>query len=276
MFIWLASYPKSGNTLVRSMLAAYFFSEDGIYDFDQIKNIQQFPNIELFKSFGIDQTNEKEVIKNYISIQEKINNKNSVQFFKTHSSLFNINNNAFTDLNNSLAVIYIVRDPRNVVTSWSNHNSLSLDDACNYLIYQNETVGNPNKTYHGTWDVNFRSWKSFKFQKRYLLIKYEDLIYDKKFFLSKILKFIFKFKKSKSLIDNEKLNNVLVSTTFQKMRDLEIKKGFFEAISEKRSGKKKPFFHLGPRNDWRQLLDEKNRVKIESAFGEEMRELGYL
>ena len=32
MFVWLASYPKSGNTLLRSMLAAYFFSEDGVYN----------------------------------------------------------------------------------------------------------------------------------------------------------------------------------------------------------------------------------------------------
>ena len=33
MFVWLASYPKSGNTLTRSLLAGYFFSEDGIFDF---------------------------------------------------------------------------------------------------------------------------------------------------------------------------------------------------------------------------------------------------
>ena len=66
MFIWLASYPKSGNTLVRSMLAAYFFSKDGIYNFDQIKNIKQFPKGALFERMGIDVQNEKEEIKNYI------------------------------------------------------------------------------------------------------------------------------------------------------------------------------------------------------------------
>ena len=32
MFIWLASYPKSGNTLVRSLLSSYFFSKDGIFN----------------------------------------------------------------------------------------------------------------------------------------------------------------------------------------------------------------------------------------------------
>ena len=141
-----------------------------------IKNIQQFPDINLFKNFGINIKNEDEIVKNYISIQDKINKKNSIQFYKTHSALFKMKDNAFTDLRNSLGVIYIVRDPRNVVTSWANHNNLSINDSCDYLIHQKETSGNPNKVYHGTWNYNFRSWKSFKYQERYLLIKYEDLI----------------------------------------------------------------------------------------------------
>ena len=144
MFIWLASYPKSGNTLVRSMLASYFFSKDGVYNFDLIKNILQFPTSKLFENFGIDITNEKEVIANYIRVQQSINKKDSTQFLKTHSYLFNIENNAFTDLNNSLGVIYIVRDPRNVVTSLANHNSISIEESTNYLINKWFFGGNLN------------------------------------------------------------------------------------------------------------------------------------
>ena len=44
MIIWLASYPKSGNTLLRSMLSSYLFSEEGIFNFDLLKKIKQFPN----------------------------------------------------------------------------------------------------------------------------------------------------------------------------------------------------------------------------------------
>ena len=50
MIIWLASYPKSGNTMLRSMLSAYFFTEDGRFDFYLLKNIIQFPNINLFRN----------------------------------------------------------------------------------------------------------------------------------------------------------------------------------------------------------------------------------
>ena len=53
MFVWLASYPKSGNTLVRALLSSYFFSKDGNFDFDLIKNIKQFPDKSLFIKYGI-------------------------------------------------------------------------------------------------------------------------------------------------------------------------------------------------------------------------------
>ena len=276
MIIWLASYPKSGNTLVRSLLSAYFFSDDGKYNFDQIKNIQQFPRVEFFKNFGININDENEIIKNYINVQTKLNKKKSLQFFKTHSALFNINNNAFTDLNNSLGVIYIVRDPRNIVTSWANHNDLSINDSSDYLIHQKETLGNSNKVYHGTWNYNFQSWKSFKYQDRYLLIKYEDLINDKKNIFLQILEFINKFRKEKFSIDIKKINNILNYTSFENMKKLEKEKGFFEAMKDKETGKNKPFFNLGPDNKWQSLLDDKIRSKIENAFQEEMSELGYI
>ena len=134
MFVWLASYPKSGNTLTRSLLAAYFFSEDGIFNFELIKNIKQFPKTELFSKMGIDIKNEKEVIKNYIRVQEIINEKKNIQFLKTHSYLFNIENNPFTNLENSLGVIYIARDPRNIILSYANHNSKTQEESAKDLI----------------------------------------------------------------------------------------------------------------------------------------------
>ena len=49
MIIWIASYPKSGNTYIRSFLSAYYFSKDGEFEFDLLKNIKQFPNTEFFE-----------------------------------------------------------------------------------------------------------------------------------------------------------------------------------------------------------------------------------
>ena len=283
MIVWLASYPKSGNTLVRSMLAAYFFSNDGVYNFDLIKNIKQFPVNALFQRFGIDVQDEEEVIKNYIKVQESFNKKNSVQFLKTHSYLFNINNHAFTDLKNSLGVIYIVRDPRNIVSSLANHIGSSSEKSADILINSfkfgnifSEEVAEQTRLYLGTWSGNYNSWKSFDKNGRYLLIKYEDLINDRDFVFRKILKFIYKLQGAKFHIDQKKFQNSIETTSFDRMKSLEKAKGFFEAKTHERTGKKIPFFNLGPKNDWKKMLDEKIRKKIEEAFKKEMTELGYL
>ena len=284
MFVWLASYPKSGNTLVRSLLASYFFSKDGIFNFDLIKNIKQFPHAALFESLGFDIKNEKELIKNYIKVQESFNQKNSTQFLKTHSYLFNVEGNGFTDLNHTLGAIYIVRDPRNVVTSLANFLDISITKATDHLI-QSPYIGgisNSNKredimkTYTGTWSGNFNSWKSFKSNRKYLLIKYEDLISNKEENLKKILKFIYKLKNINFEIDETKIKNVIQSTSFENMKNLEKEKGFEEARINIQTKEKIPFFNLGPKNEWKKLLDLEIIKKIEKAFKKEMKELEYL
>ena len=279
MFIWLASYPKSGNTFTRALIASYIFSKDGNFNFNLIKNILQFPDLGLFKRLGVDVKNEKEVIKNYVKVQESINIKNSLQFLKTHSYLFNIENNPFTDLNNSLGVIYIVRDPRNVVLSASHHNQKShektVDDLINgHVLRKND--GTSPAVYAGSWSGNFNSWKSFKSVNKYLLVKYEDLINDKEKIFHDILKFIFKLKKVDFVLDKKKFQNALETTDFQNMKKLENEQGFEESMVDKKTGKKINFFHLGKKTDWKTSLDINLQNKLQKVFEKEMIEIGYL
>ena len=285
MFVWLASYPKSGNTMVRSLLAAYFFSNDGMFNFDLIKNIKQFPNIKLFENFGVDINDDDEIIKNYIKVQGTFCDKRTVQFLKTHSYLFNFYNKySFTDLNNSIGAIYIVRDPRNVVTSYAKFANISVEDATNQMINKIYIGGDINsknivdhtKVWTGNWAQNFNSWKSFNYKERYLLIKYEDLIEDTEKYFLKILEFIHKLDNSKLKINDDKFQNVIKTVSFKNMQNLERKIGFSESKIDNKSGKKIPFFNLGPKNDWKKILDNKVRNIIENKFKKEMIELGYL
>ena len=279
MFIWLASYPKSGNTLVRSLLAAYFFTKDGRCNFEIIKNILQFPEVKLFINQGVNYKNEMEMIKNYIKVQESINKKKCVQFLKTHSYLFNIENHPFTNLDNSLGVIYIVRDPRNVLISAANHNQTSNEKTLEHLVtghVMGKNDGNGTLVYTGNWASNYESWKSFKSVGKYLLIKYEDLIYDKENTFLKILNFIHKLSKNNFVLDKKKFKNVIDTTDFGNMQKMEKDTDFHESMINKKTGKKVKFFYLGPKNDWKNLLDENIQKKIEKAFKKEMTELGYL
>ena len=273
MIVWLASYPKSGNTLLRSMLAAYLFSKDGIYDFSLIRNIKQFPHGGLFIKMGVDIKNHNETIKNYIKVQEGFNKKEVVQFLKTHSYLFNFNKeNAFTDFNNTLGVIYIVRDPRNIVTSFSKYRGLTNEETADFMI----KGSGDGLTWTNNWTNNFHSWKLLKKHKRYLLIKYEDLINKRELTFLNILNFVHKITKSKLFLDKEKFDNTIKTTSFENMQKLEKEKGFSEAGINVRTGEKVPFFNLGPKNDWRKSLDPAIIQKIEKAFKKEMEELGYL
>ena len=123
MIIWLASYPKSGNTWVRAFLSSYLHSESSEFDLNLINKIGEFPDHTILGKFmdNKDFHNLREVSKYWIKVQEFINLKKKITFLKTHSALCHINGNFFTNSDNTLAFIYIVRDPRNVVTSLSNY-----------------------------------------------------------------------------------------------------------------------------------------------------------
>ena len=279
MIIWLASYPKSGNTLLRSILSSYFYSNDGIFTFENLEKISQFPQTSHLMSIGVDVDNEKEVFKNFINAQNFINQeKEKVKFFKTHSSLCKMYESNFTDLKNTLGTIYIVRDPRNVVTSLAHHYNLSIDQATDVMIDKNRLMDKTPKNcrvFLGSWNFNFNSWKNLKDQNKYLLIKYEDLINKKKTILLKIFKYL-DLLGLKSNLDMTRLNKAIKTTEFENMKKKEENETFYEAVIDSKTGKRKNFFNLGPKNNWRQLLDEKNKNKIEKNFEKEMLELGYL
>ena len=281
MIVWLASYPKSGNTLVRSMLSAYLFSKDGNFNFDLLKNIRKFPDFGVFKNLGVDITDENEVVKNYIYVQKEINKRdgNSVRFLKTHAALNDINGHKFTDLKNTLGAIYIVRDPRKIVLSYANHSQITLNESLNRLI-ELRTLGgekdeqNQSVTHVGSWSSNYQSWKEFKKIKKYLLIKYEDLVLDPEKALISILEFTHKLSNAKFMLDETKLKNVLNSTTFENLQNLEKKNSFPEAIRGS-DGKLITFFKYGKKNTGKNLPKEINS-KIEQVLSSEMKELGYL
>ena len=73
-----------------------------------------------------------------------------------------------------------------------------------------------------------------------------------------------------------KLNKVLKNTEFDKMKIKEERESFHEALIDNKTGKRKIFFNLGPKNDWRKILDQKIKENIEKSFNEEMKELNYL
>ena len=84
MIFWIASYPKSGNTYLRSFLSSYYFSKKGKFDFNLLLNINQFPSLKYsnIKSYTF-----VDAAKNWINNQNTFFTKEKLFFLKTHNSL---------------------------------------------------------------------------------------------------------------------------------------------------------------------------------------------
>ena len=276
MIIWLASYPKSGNTWVRAIISSLIYSKDGLFNFKFLPNISQFPLTEHFKDLTEDLDDLNNIKKFWVEAQEKINLNNQINFFKTHHMNCKIDGDVFTNKNNTLATIYIVRDPRNLVTSLSNHYTLTNQESKNFLLSQNNLRGKNNydklPVFLGTWQQHYKSWTTNNHN--LLLIKYENLISDTENEIIKIIKFLKKF--TDLNYEKNKIQNIIESTSFESLKKMEKENKFKENINNKLTGNKVNFFNMGKKNNWKDLLDRKLSLEIEERLNAEMKELGYL
>ena len=178
MIIWIASYPKSGNTYLRSFISSYYFSKKGKFDFNLLLNILQFPSLKFTKKNIF---SEDEASQNWIFNQNQFFLNNKVHFIKTHNSLDEFKGNKFTSNQQTLGAIYIVRDPRNILSSLTHHYSLNYEQAYKKIMDENASLlekslnnDHSNFTFLGSWSNHYKSWKNTK-EFKTLFIKYEDL-----------------------------------------------------------------------------------------------------
>ena len=282
MIFWIASYPKSGNTWLRTLLSAYYYSKDGVYEESLIRNIGQFPEKKHFQGFDYLPQVIIDTTRFWIKAQERINKDNKLRFFKTHNVFGSINNRKFTNKENSIGCIYIVRDPRNVITSLKNHYELDYQDALTWMLNPKKYIYDYEKSqeysdfqFISSWENNYKAWKSqsdFPIK----IIKYEDLLDKTYSIFIEIIEFINQVTKNNEKINKLKIKNAVNSTSFHKLKLNEKKFGFSESIKSRKDNKQIPFFFLGPENNWEKILDEELKKKLNDVFEKNLKELSYI
>jgi len=248
MIIWIASYPKSGNTWLRAILSSYYYSSDGNFDFSLLKKIESFPQKKFFIKYSTEFKSPVGTTYHWIKAQKKINNNKKLNFFKTHNSFCNINGNNFTDRENTLGCIYIIRDPRNIITSLKNHYELNYKEALDFMLNEKKFICDNNVKndfsdiqFLGSWSKHYDSWLNNKiFPVK--LVKYEDLIKNTLKTFEEIVEFVSKINKSNATFDKKKAEESVLSTNFNNLKSKELKGEFTESIYSKKKKKKKIFF----------------------------------
>ncbi len=283
MIFWIASYPKNGNTWLRSVLSAYYFTEDGNFTNDKIlKSIPQFPEKKYFANFSYDKSIPTSTSKFWIKAQELINKEKKIKFFKTHNVYGSLNNNEFSNKYNSIGAVYIIRDPRNVITSIMNHFEMKKEEALNFMINEKKFTYDFFKKndysdfqFISSWEKNYKSWiNNNDFPVK--LIKYEDLINQTFNVVKELINFINKTCQLNFNFNKLKAQKAINSTSFEKLKKIEKNYGFSESIkSKKQDNNKVPFFHLGPKNNWQKIFDSSFTDKLNEIFKESLQELHY-
>ncbi len=275
--IWIASYPKSGNTFLRFLISSLIYSDDGNFDFDIIKNIRQF---DIYKYFSFvenlnyaDSKNldKLDIISKYwLEAQKKFFNVEKKFIFKTHSANLKVNGYNYTDENRTLGLIYIVRDPRDIVISYSHHTGTSIDYNINKLFDNKVTLLNSKrriKVILSRWDTHIKSWSLLNVKK--YIIKYEDLINNTEKHFLELIDFIRKDLKIQFKLNSKKFNNIITNTSFKKLQENENIIGFDEVYKGK-------FFRKGLSKQWENILSEDQNIKIKKEFYITLKKFNYI
>ena len=277
MIIWLASYPKSGNTWLRMFLKSYFLKPNEKFSLqnsilDSFK-AQGFPDQYILDHLKVDYNKFEEIAKNWEAMQDYINLNKRTNFIKTHSAMCKVGPYQLTSLRNTKGGIYMVRDPRDVIVSLSDHMGLDYEQTFHHMSnsynFEYPLTGNKGykKSLMGSWSDHYKSWKSFKSCK-ILIIKYEDMILNELNTFTKVINYLSEIDKIE--FNSNKLEKALKQTQFKELQKLEKAEGFFE------KGRGELFFRKGKIGTWKNEVSSNLINKIEKLFKNEMEELGYL
>ena len=242
--------------------------------------IYQFPSKQFFTGYKKDFSNFADTAEFWLDAQEKINSDGRFKLFKTHNAFLDVNNFRFTNTRNTMGCIYLIRDPRNVITSVKHHYEHDYEEALNFmkddkgLLYKK--INNQYVDFHflSSWNNHYKSWiynKEFPVQ----LIKYEDLEKNTEKTFETVINFINKIASFKNFYNFKKAKKCIESCDFKILKKKEQEEGFKEGPIGQTTKKKLTFFNLGSKNQWKKILPQKILKKMNTLFEEDLKTLNY-
>jgi aryl sulfotransferase len=275
--VWLASFPKSGNTWLRLLIANLLNDGEGAVDINRIPDLgamasarAPFDQITLLDS-GLLTHDEADALRAAVYAVEAAEYPHAAHFVKVHDAYTLNARGEPLFAAGARGALYIVRDPRDVAVSFSHHSSISIDAAVDKLTaldsrlcgsVRRQPVQLRQKLL--TWSAHVLSW----IEQRDLpvhLVRYEDLK------ASPVQTFAAAMQFAGRAVSPSDLNRAVRHADFSELQRQEKEKGFCERIS-----RESMFFRAGTAGGWRAVLSEEQADRIVASNREVMMRLGYL
>jgi hypothetical protein len=275
--IWLASYPKSGNTWFRAFLTALL--NDGELDINEMKTDGIFSSRPVFDNFtDLDSTylydEEVKVLLPEVFINlEKTYEKENL-FIKIHDAYtYNQDNQPIVPTECTRCAIYFIRNPLDVVGSFANHNNSTIDQAITLMSNDNGFLAKQsnNLNIYGqfkqlmlSWSGHVESWTN-NLPFPVLVIRYEDMIADTLTIFSEAVNFM------GIAATKEQIKAAINTSSFEQLQKKEKEKGFKEKYIGSPS-----FFRKGKAGNWEHELNSEQINDITSLHKKHMELYNYL
>ncbi len=276
--VWIASYPKSGNTWIRvylyhlmRLLNGQPRSDNDLHALDKASTYEA-RLVGLFEELlgmPLASASRYEVALIRPQVHAAIVQRTgSVSLIKTHAALGQLGNLPTHNLAVSCGTIYIVRDPRDVAISLAAHNGSTVDAAITDMA--TASYGTQNSEHAafeiwGSWSENAQSWTE-KPHEAVLVVRYEDMHADPTPTFTGIAQHL------RQKPTAEQVAEAIELSSFSELRDAEIAAGDFRERSERADR----FFREGRVGEWHDKLSAEQVRRIEDAHRDQMAKFGYL
>ena len=268
--VWIASYPKSGNTWVRLFLAAYLANTEELDPNEALKGTFNDAQRPVFdKLLKLDSKElEDDVVASlrlpYLSKLAESGDKDVI--IKTHVLNANWHNAAMIPPSVTRRALYIIRHPFDVCVSFARHMGLSFDDAVKSMANPSFAIGSDlqiKQPLH-TWSTHASSWLGASGFER-MTIRYEDMSLRPYQTFANIINFM------GMGVENDKIDRALASTDFDRLQAVEKEKGFLEASDKNDQG----FFHSGKIGGFDGVLSKEQMARLSRDHQDMMERFGY-
>ncbi|MCR9071054.1 MAG: sulfotransferase domain-containing protein [Alphaproteobacteria bacterium] len=269
--LWLASYPKSGNTWVRIFLENLFLNPAEPVSINEL-NVVSFGDAQrhLYQSLTqrpIEEMSDVELNALRPVLQEKLASRSETSIVKTHNRIGFVDDIPVISLDHTMGAIYVVRNVFDVAVSFAAHYNGAMDDVVDGLC--RETMHTPTTQaaiiqYLGPWGEHYRSWTGVPgFEP--LVLRYEDLRARPFKEFSRIVKFL------NVPATPERIKKAIRFSNFDEVSRQEKQRGFRERVREDQT-----FFRQGKVGGWRNTLSEDHVARLIDVHGDVLRDLRYI